>query len=92
MAKFTKATDGFFVAWGFGETNPNTTQPKRVHYGPCEANQPIYSGQPRFEFFDTEEEAKAKVESLGHTYEYEVNPLEQAMQIGMQIENEQNNP
>jgi hypothetical protein len=76
MAIFTNTTDGFFVAWGFGETDPDTTQPENVHYGPYEANQPIYSGQPRCEFFDTEEEAKAKVESLGHVYEYpEINPF-----------------
>jgi len=68
MAKFTRETDGFFVGWGFGETNSNTDTPKTVHYGPYVGGQEIYTGQPQFEFFDTEEELQARVESLGKIY------------------------
>lgn len=68
MSHHTRTTDGFFVAWGYGETDPNTTTPKLVHYGEYFANQQVHTGQPQFEFFDTEEEMQAKVESLGKEY------------------------
>jgi hypothetical protein len=69
MSHHTRPTDGFFVAWGAGEADPNTTQPAHVHYGDYTANEVVATGQPQFEFFDTEEEMQAKIESLGKVYE-----------------------
>ena len=69
MSHHIRETDGFFVAWGNGETDPNTNTPQHVHYGPYIGGQEVYTGQPQFEFFDTEEELQARVESLGKTYE-----------------------
>lgn len=59
--KYTKTgSDGFFVCWGIGDV---------CHYGPVSTGEQVHTGQPNFEFFDSEESLKAKVESLGKEYE-----------------------
>lgn len=60
MSHHIKPTDGFFIAWG--------STPTTCHYGPTVAGGQVHTGQPNFEFFDTEAELQAKVEELGFTY------------------------